>query len=51
VWSVDRNRLTPRVFEQDVVRRLVLVTCTGRVTTAGGGFHYRRNLVVEAVPW
>jgi len=50
-WSVERHRLPRSVFTQDVARRLVLITCTGRVTTPGGGFHYRRNLVVEAVPW
>ncbi|MFJ9315887.1 sortase domain-bontaining protein [Pimelobacter simplex] len=50
-WSVDRHRLPRSVFTQDLARRLVLITCTGRVTTPGGGFHYRRNLIVEAVPW
>ncbi|XBB69074.1 class F sortase [Nocardioides sp. WV_118_6] len=50
-WSADRSRLPRSVFTQDVARRLVLITCTDRVATPGGGFHYRRNLVVEAVPW
>lgn len=50
-WSADRNRLPRSIFTQDVSRRLVLITCTDRVTTPGGGFHYRRNLIVEAVPW
>lgn len=30
--------------------RLVLVTCTGKVTYRNGHFHYTRNLVVTAVP-
>ncbi len=51
VDSVDRRRLPRSLFEQGIARRLVLVTCTDRVTRPGGGFHYRRNLVVQAVPW
>jgi hypothetical protein len=51
IRAVDRSRLPRSLFHQDVARRLVLITCTGRVSTSGGGFHYRKNLVVEAVPW
>lgn len=51
VGSVDRRRLPRSLFRQGIARRLVLVTCTGRVTLPGGGFHYRRNLVVQAEPW
>lgn len=51
VVAVDRRRLPPSLFEQGIARRLVLVTCTDRITRPGGGFHYRRNLVVQAVPW
>ncbi len=51
VRSVDRRRLPRSLFHQGIERRLVLVTCTDRVTLPGGGFHYRRNLVVEAEPW
>lgn len=51
VGSFDRHRLPRSLFQQGIARRLVLVTCTDRVTRPGGGFHYRRNLVVQAVPW
>lgn len=51
IGSVDRRHLPRSLFQQGIARRLVLVTCTGRVTRPGGGFHYRRNLVVQAVPW
>jgi hypothetical protein len=50
VRAVDRRRLPRHLFSQGVARRLVLITCTDRVRTSGGGFHYRKNLVVEAVP-
>lgn len=51
VGTVDRRRLPASLFQQGVARRLVLVTCTDRIVRPGGGFHYRRNLVVQAVPW
>lgn len=50
VRTVDRRRLPRSLFTQGVPRRLVLITCTDRVTRPGGGFHYRKNLIVEAVP-
>ncbi|HJQ07763.1 MAG TPA: class F sortase [Nocardioides sp.] len=50
VRSYDRRDLARSLFAQDVVRRLVLITCTDRVDGPGGSFHYRRNLVVTAVP-
>ncbi|HWJ11419.1 MAG TPA: class F sortase, partial [Nocardioides sp.] len=49
--AVDRRRVPRTLFQQGIARRLVLVTCTGRVSLPGGGFHYRKNLVVEAEPW
>ncbi|MCW2857704.1 MAG: hypothetical protein JWR52_3319 [Marmoricola sp.] len=36
------------VFRTDGAHVLNLVTCTDRVATPGGGFHYRSNLVVTA---
>lgn len=51
VGSVDRSRLPRSLFRQGIARRLVLITCTDRVSRPGGGFHYRRNLVVQAEPW
>lgn len=50
VRAVDRRHLPRSLFLQDISRRLVLITCTDRVSRPGGGFHYRKNLVVEAVP-
>jgi hypothetical protein len=50
VRRVDRTRLSPAPFRQQVARRLVLITCAGRVTTSTGGFHYAKNLIIEAVP-
>lgn len=50
VRALDRRRLPRSLFRQGIDRRLVLITCTGRVNLPGGGFHYRKNLVVEAVP-
>ncbi|NGZ99842.1 class F sortase [Nocardioides sp. W3-2-3] len=50
VRAVDRRHLPLSLFLQEVARRLVLITCTDRATLPGGGFHYRKNLVVEAVP-
>lgn len=51
VGSVDRRHLPRSLFRQGVARRLVLVTCTDRGNRPGGAFHYRKNLVVQAVPW
>ncbi|GAB3867907.1 hypothetical protein GCM10028801_42890 [Nocardioides maradonensis] len=48
--SYDRRELPRSLFAQHLVRRLVLITCTDRVDGPGGSFHYRRNLVVTAVP-
>ncbi|WP_300682690.1 class F sortase [Nocardioides sp.] len=50
ISRVDRDRLSRDPFLQRVARRLVLITCANRVTTARGGFHYAKNLIVEAVP-
>ncbi|GAB4003521.1 sortase domain-containing protein [Nocardioides ultimimeridianus] len=50
VRSYDRRRLPRSLFSQHLARRLVLITCTDEVTGPGGAFHYRRNLVVTAVP-
>lgn len=50
VRTFDRRHLPRSLFIQGITRQLVLVTCTDRVTLPGGGFHYRKNLVVEAVP-
>lgn len=50
IRAVERQRLPRSLFSQGVERRLVLITCTDRVRTSGGGFHYRKNLIVEAVP-
>ena len=55
-WRISRVFLTPkrevprRLFHQGMARRLVLVTCGNEVHYADGRFHYRSNLVVEAVP-
>lgn len=44
-----RTRGVPAsVFRTDGAHVLNIVTCTDRVATAGGGFHYRSNLVVTA---
>ncbi len=44
-----RTRGVPAsVFRTDGAHVLNLVTCTDRVVTAGGGFHYTSNLVVTA---
>lgn len=50
VRSFDRRNLPRGLFAQRVQRRLVLITCSGKVTYPGG-FHYRKNLVVEAERW
>jgi sortase (surface protein transpeptidase) len=42
--------LPKRIFATTGAHRLVLVTCTARVTYPNGSFHYTRNLVVVAKP-
>lgn len=55
-WRITRVYLTAKralpagLFRQGLIRRLVLVTCGDEVHYADGHFHYRSNLVVEAVP-
>jgi len=49
VERFDRNRKLPqRLFRTTGAHRLVLISCTGRVTTRSGGFHYTQNVVVTA---
>ncbi len=43
-----KQRLPQRLFRTTGAHRLVLISCSGRVTTAGGGFHYAQNVVVTA---
>lgn len=50
VRTFDRRDLPRSLFAQRVQRKLTLITCTDRVSNTGG-FHYRKNLVVEAEPW
>lgn len=50
VRQVPRGALERSIFEQTMRRRLVLVTCSHRVVTSGGHFHYTHNRVVAAVP-
>ncbi len=46
-----RSRALPdSLFRLDGANRLVVVTCTDKVTRPDGHFHYRRNLVVVAQP-
>ncbi|MFS3130110.1 SdrD B-like domain-containing protein [Nocardioides sp. Bht2] len=48
-YSRDRGPGIPkRFFRTDGAHRLVLVTCTDKVRTPTGGFHYSNNLVVIA---
>lgn len=48
--TFPRDRGLPAsVFATDGPQVLHLVTCAERVSTSGGGFHYRANLVVSAV--
>lgn len=56
-FRVSRLQRFPRaqglpvgLFRTDGPRRLQLVTCADRRSTASGGFHYAANLVVTAVP-
>jgi len=55
-FRVERVRLFSRdhalpawLFATDGPHVLHLITCAGRISTPGGGFHYRSNLVVTAV--
>ncbi|WGX97358.1 VaFE repeat-containing surface-anchored protein [Nocardioides sp. L-11A] len=54
VTSVERfsraSTLPDRFFSTTGEHQLVLISCAGKVTTPGGGFHYRQNVVVTAVP-
>jgi hypothetical protein len=50
IASYDRRHLPRTLFAQHLARRLVLITCTDKVTYRDGGFHYRRNLVLTALP-
>jgi hypothetical protein len=50
VWLTDKRQLPRGVFQQGLDRRLELITCGNEVHYADGRFHYRSNLVVEAVP-
>ncbi len=44
------HALPKRLFSTTGRHRLVLVSCTGKVTLPGGRFHYTKNMVVTAVP-
>lgn len=44
------KKLPASLFGTTGAHRLVLVSCTDRVRTQRGGFHYRKNLVVFATP-
>jgi hypothetical protein len=50
VRSYAKAALPRSVFSQHGPHRLVLLTCSHRVTYPGGAFHYARNLVVTARP-
>ncbi|WP_257427763.1 VaFE repeat-containing surface-anchored protein [Nocardioides carbamazepini] len=54
VTSIERfsraSKLPDRFFSTTGEHKLVLISCAGKVTTSGGGFHYRQNVVVTAVP-
>ncbi|MFT4262093.1 MAG: class F sortase [Nocardioides sp.] len=50
IRAVDRTKLPRGIFAQDLERRLILVTCTDKVTYANGAFHYTKNLIVYAEP-
>lgn len=50
VERFSRTRALPsRFFSTTGAHQLVLISCAGR-TTSNGGFHYRQNVVVTAVP-
>ena len=47
--TLDRHRKLPdRYFATTGRHRLVLISCTDRVVTAGGHFHYSKFIVVVA---
>ena len=49
--TYDRERALPRrLFRTTGAHRLVLISCTDRATYPGGGWHYRKNIVVTATP-
>lgn len=49
--TFDRERSLPtRLFTMTGAPRLLLVSCTDKVTYPNGRFHYRKNLVVTLVP-
>ncbi|TQK73287.1 VaFE repeat-containing surface-anchored protein [Nocardioides sp. SLBN-35] len=54
VTSIQRfsrtSKLPDRFFSTTGEHQLVLISCAGKVTTSSGGFHYRQNVVVTAVP-
>ena len=54
VTAVERfsrkAKLPDRFFSTTGEHKLVLISCADKVTTSGGGFHYRQNVVVTAVP-
>jgi TQXA domain-containing protein len=54
VTSIERfsrsTKLPDRFFSTTGEHQLVLISCAGKVTTSNGGFHYRQNVVVTAVP-
>ncbi|MFS3127039.1 sortase domain-bontaining protein [Nocardioides sp. Bht2] len=43
-----KKTLPQRLFTTTGVHGLTLISCAGRVTTPGGGFHYSKNVVVSA---
>jgi len=51
IASQSRTKRLPQpLFSTSGAPRLVLITCTGRVTYPNGHFHYTRNLIVVAKP-
>ena len=49
--TLDRRRQLPdRFFTTTGRHRLVLISCTDRVVTAGGHFHYTKYVVIVARP-
>ncbi|UGS28377.1 class F sortase [Microbacterium resistens] len=47
---VPRDGLRPEMWQQDGDRRLVLITCAGRLDDSTGAVEFVDNLVVTAVP-
>lgn len=50
ITTEDRTNLSASWFQQHMKRELVLITCTNKVVSAGGRFHYTKNRIVTAVP-